>query len=798
MRLVFEQGEFAALHTHDGWSITCEGYDPRSLSHHETMFGLANGYVGVRATVEEGAHGEQPGTFFAGVYDTSEAANKNIVNAPNWIPISLRAEGTPITPIACEVLEFERHLDMANAMLLRRSRYRDAHGRETTLETYRFVSLASPHLAGAVVYVRPDNWSGTLRVETGIDASVRNAKEVSEQPLDYEGTDGPQQVRHLDLVDVCELDAGGPAIYVETRTRDAGIHLGIASALTVETPEGEDGCLTSSVAIDQSERLQEHTELTVRKGRWYGLRKYVAFHTTRDPETDASSLRGQAWRSLNDFLRGGMEAALVAHRARASELWAIAGTTIPDDLRAERGLRYNTFELLACYSGGDPDVSIGAKALGGEGYRGQVFWDTEAYLLPFYIFTNPVAARSLLMYRYNRLPAARENARKNGLNGAQFPWNSADTGQEDSTEEYVKTVRGDMEPWHPENMLHLNGTIAYGVEQYVRATGDEGFFTRYGAELIIETARMWASRVVFNEDAGRYEIRNVVGPDEYHTYVDNNFYTNVLARWNIRRALRAIEELDAVDFERSRALRARLGLDDREIRRMSDVAARIYLPVDETTGVAEQFEGYFELENLTIGGYDENNMPVWPAGFDVRTLAGAQLIKQADVIMTMFLLDEEFDDETIRRNYEYYLPRTMHKSTLSAGIYSIVALRLGEESEAYTSFIRTAEADLVDTQGSAWQGPHIASAGATWQAAHFGFAGLKVDNDGVLNIEPRLPARWNELSTGIVWRGVPLRITVRGYDVAVERMGSRSAAEETPAESGPVMIRVNGDAREIE
>lgn len=795
MRL--DKKELRALVYGQQWVVSRIGYDPDSLPHHETIFGLSNGYVGVRATIEEGAHGEQPGTFFAGVYDTSEAANKNIVNAPNWIPVSLRAEGTSINPVECEVLEFERHLDMANAVLLRRSRYRDPDGRETTVETYRFVSLASPHLGGVVLYVRPDNWSGTLEVESGIDASVRNAGEVSEQPLDYEGADGPQQVRHLDILDVSRFDAGAPAIYVETRTRDAGIHLGIASALTVETPEGEDGRLTRSVAIGPPERPQEHAELTVRKGRWYGVRKYVAFRTTRDPETHAGSLRGQASRSLSDFLQGGMEAALVAHRARASELWAIAGTTIPDDPRAERGLRYNTFELLTCYSGADPDVSIGAKALGGEGYRGQVFWDTEAYLLPFYIFTNPAAAQSLLMYRYNRLPAARENARKNGLNGAQFPWNSADTGREDSTEEYVKTVRGDMQEWHPENMLHPNGTIAYGVEQYVRATGDTGFFASYGAELIIEAARMWASRAVFNEDAGRYEIRNVVGPDEYHVYVDNNFYTNVLARWNIRRALRAIEELEALDGDHSRALLSRIGLSEPEVARMRDVAKRICVPVDEATGVAEQFEGYFELENLTIGGYDENSMPVWPEGFDVRTLAGTQLIKQADVIMTMFLLDEEFDDETIRRNYEYYLPRTMHKSTLSAGIYSIVALRLGEESEAYTSFIRTAEADLLDTQGSAWQGPHIASAGATWQAAHFGFAGLTVDNDGVLNIQPRLPSRWSELSTGIVWRGVPLRITVRGDDVAIERMSARSAAEETPAESGPVVIRVNGEAREI-
>jgi kojibiose phosphorylase len=761
------------------------------------MFGLSNGYVGVRATIEEGAHGEQPGTFFAGVYDTSEAANKNIVNAPNWIPVALRAEETPINPVACEVLEFERHLDMANAVLLRRSRYRDSHGRETTVEAYRFVSLASPHLAGAVLYVRPDNWSGTLGVESWIDASVRNAKEVSEQPLDYEGTDGPQQVRHLDLVDVSELDAGAPAIYVETRTRDAGIHLGIASALTIEMPEGDDGHSALSAFMEPPERPHQRADLTVRKGRWYGLRKYAAFHTTRDTRADAVALSGQVSRSLDDFVRGGMEAALAEHRARASELWAVAGTTISDDPRAERGLRYNTFELLACYSDRDPDVSIGAKALGGEGYRGQVFWDTEAYLLPFYIFTNPAAARSLLMYRYNRLPAARENARKNGLNGAQFPWNSADTGQEDSTEEYVKTVRGDMEVWHPENMLHPNGTIAYGVEQYVRATGDAEFFARYGAELIIETARMWASRAGLNEQAGRYEIHNVVGPDEYHTYVDNNFYTNVLARWNIRRALRAIEELDASDAQRSKALRRSLGLDDAEIARLRDVAGRIYLPVDEATGVAEQFEGYFELENLTIGGYDENSMPVWPEGFDVRTLAGTQLIKQADVVMTMFLLDEEFDDATIRRNYEYYLPRTMHKSTLSAGIYSIVALRLGEEAEAYTSFIRTAEADLVDSQGSTWQGPHIASAGATWQAAHFGFAGLKVDSDGVLNIEPRLPARWSELSTGIVWRGVPLRITVRGGDVSIERMSAGAAVQRTTGESHRVILRVNGDEREV-
>lgn len=799
--MTFDHQELNALTSNEPWTIQRSGYPGPNALTEETVLGLTNGYVGVRGTIEEGAPLELPGTFYAGVYDRSDAPTKNLVNAPNWVGLRFFSEGQGLDPVTATVVEFSRLLDMGNGLLMRRTIYRDTEERETLLEGYRFLSMADPHVAGVVMIVRPLNWAGRLRVESVINIDVTNLSEPTEPLPPPEGLGDQKRTNHLDIVETGFLD-DSDVPYVEVITRDNGTRIGTAAVLRASRLSSVEHCPVQRSVTTNNKQCLERLELEVARGTSYQIEKFVGSRTSNDLPGVSDSIRAQACRpqqvvaaasvkasvggSIKRSLDAGMPALLTDHRSALTSRWEKANIAIEGDDRADKALRYNVFQLICCYSGSNPEVSIGAKALGGEGYRGQVFWDTEAYLLPFYSFTNPDAAKSLLLYRYRRLDAARENAASSGYGGARFPWNSADTGKEESSASFDTNADGNLINWHADSMVHVVGAVAYGVEQYVRATADMGFLMECGAEMLIETARFWVSRAEYNENRRVYELRNVVGPDEYHLFVDNDFYTNALARWNIRRAIAVLNEIRACAPDAHKCLLERLGVTDEEKDTWYEVANGMYVPIDKTTGLAEQFDGYFSLRDLTIQEHDENNMPRWPQDLDIRHLKDTQIIKQADVIMAMYLLSNDFDQKTKRVNYEYYLRRTMHKSTLSASIYAIVALSLGEETDAYDHFVRTAEADLVDSQGNTWQGPHIASAGGTWQAAIFGFAGLRVEADGVLAIEPHLPNHWKAISFYIAWRGALLRVVVSGDQVEVSPASNNAGPES-------IVVRIFGE-----
>jgi kojibiose phosphorylase len=314
-------------------------------------------------------------------------------------------------------------------------------------------------------------------------------------------------------------------------------------------------------------------------------------------------------------------------------------------------------------------------------------------------------------------------------------------------------------------------------------TGDTAFFLNHGGEILLETARLWVSRSIYNEKLDLYEIRDVIAPDEYHLYIDNSFYTNVFARWNIQKALELLSDWQSNHPQALRKVSQAIGLSPQEIDLWTLVSSKLHIPMDGETGLAEQFEGYFQREDWTIAEYDGNAMPVWPRGLDIHRLSETQIIKQADVVLAMFLLGDEFDARTKRINYDYYSKRTMHKSTLSASIYSMMGLSLGDDSEAYRCFLRTANTDIKDTQGSTWEGIHIASTGGTWQAAVLGFAGLRVDAEGRLNFEPRLPRSWKQMTLRVFFRGSLLEIRICHRDTQVRLLES---------DTEEAMVTING------
>ncbi|MDQ4090731.1 MAG: glycoside hydrolase family 65, partial [Actinomycetota bacterium] len=437
------------------------------------------------------------------------------------------------------------------------------------------------------------------------------------------------------------------------------------------------------------------------------------------------------------------------HRRAWRDRWLDADVVVGGDGVAQRDLRFALYHLI---SAGDPEgdrASIGARALTGPGYRGHVFWDTEVFVLPFFVWTHPETARALLAYRHRTLPAARAKAARLGYQGALYAWESADTGEE-TTPEFVSLPDGTrltvLTGLHEH---HIAADVAWAVWQYWRVTGDDRFVEEMGAEIVLETARFWASRTTVDSD-GCQHICEVIGPDEYHEGVDDNAFTNMMARWNLRAA--------AALCERFPGVAERLGVTASDLDRWEEVADGLVELFDPATGLYEQFAGFFERENVRA-------VDLAPRPFTGEMVVGVdrlrttQVVKQADVLMLGIMLPEEVGDEVQRSNYRYYEPRTCHGSSLSPAMHALVAARMGDPDDALSYFHLAGGVDLDNRMGNAADGVHIATMGGLWQAAVFGFGGVRADGDAV-RIDPRLPASWDRLAFPIRWRGARIAVDV--------------------------------------
>lgn len=714
----------------------------------ETCFTLANGYMGVRGTFEEMYPQEEYGTFIAGIYNKSEAQVTEFVNAPYFFGLQLYVNGIQVDLQNSEILDFYRALDMKQGLLYKRFTVKDKRGQITKVEGYRFLSIVNRHLSGLHYDVTPQNYSGMITVESVMDGTMVNSK-----------NDPRKRVKHYHTRSIKPFQSQG--MYMEIATRDKDSRVGIASALTVS----KDGCnaVIARRRRELGEQAIEGIEAEVVQGQTIQVDKYVVVTTSRD--IAKSMLQSQSEKVLHDFAFQGMELTLAEQTNAYEQLWQGSDIQIEGDEDVEKAVRFNLFHLMNCSNPNDPQVSIGAKGMHGEGYNGHVFWDTEIFMLPFFTYTQPDAAKALLMYRYNLLNAARENAAMNGYRGAQYPWESADTGKEETPKwasDGVRIWTGDIE-------YHITADIAFGIWQYYRATDDREFFYNYGIEIFLETARFWSSRAEYNEDQDRYEINQVIGPDEFHEHVDNNLYTNYFAKWNLNKSMEILSSLKNEQPDIHDRIVSTVGVTDKELAKWRDVADKLYITINPDNPVMEQFEGYFNLKDLVITKYDHNNMPLWPDGVEPSPLNDYTLIKQADVIMLMHLMGEDFDLATKKANFNYYEKRTMHKSSLSPSFYCLMGLVVGDHSKAYDYMMCTAKVDLANNQGNAGNGLHAASTGGTWQAAVFGFGGMQIHPDGNIGFAPTwLPDHWKAYSFSIHWKGRLLKVNMTQSELKVE------------------------------
>ncbi|MGK5684059.1 glycoside hydrolase family 65 protein [Actinoplanes sp. URMC 104] len=765
------------------WLIRESGFDPLRANTFETLLTVGNGHLGTRGTLEEGWVGERSGTFLSGVYDSHDATVIDLVNAPDWLPLVVFVDGVRLDVETCETVEHERALDIRQGVLWRRTIFRDRRGRRTRIESLRFASLADRRLCAVRLEVTPEDHSSTITVESGIAGRRRNLDRL---PFYPEGTVFDPEVQwekwawsnHLRPVTV---DAADDMLYLETRTIAGGVSLGYAASLDAG-PEPLRRRLRLS-----AEHAEEQADFVVAAGETLRLDKLVTIVTSRNhPEP----VQRRCLETLQGHRRTGLDAALSANRQVWESMWNDCDCQVVGDPVATQAVRFGVYQLLIAANGEDPTVNIGAKSLTGEGYRGHVFWDTEILMLPFFIYTQPDTARSLLRYRHHTLPGAREVARESGFRGARFPWESADSGREECPR---YTTDGANRFWTRDEEVHVSADVAYGILTYVAATGDHDFLVDFGAEVLFETSRFWVSRVEHDPATDRYALKQVMGPDEFHSHVDNNAFTNRFAQWHLDQSVQLYEDLSAHHPQALRSIEAAIGLDGAEVRHWREVAERIILPIDPERELVEQFEGYFERKDVPITQWDANNMPRYPAGYHHFNCEDTMLLKQPDVVMLMYLLPDDFTAEVKRANFEFYEARTLHKSSLSPAIHAIMGIEVGDHDRALEYFYRSALVDLADNQGNTAYGIHIASAGGTWQTLVNGFGGLRLRH-GRLTFDPWLPEQWEEIRFRLRWRGNSLSAAIRQRDATFCLHGPAAATEEVVVAGAPLTLTANEPA----
>ncbi|MGW0558767.1 glycoside hydrolase family 65 protein [Streptomyces sp. NPDC002926] len=762
------------------WTWDYEGYDPGDERLRESMCTLGNGYFATRGAapecVADSVH--YPGTYVAGCYNrlTSEVAgrlveNEEMVNLPNWLPLRFRTgtgdDAAPwFTPDTVTLLDQRLSLDLRSGTLERHVRYEDAQGRRTLVRQLRLVHMAQPHLAALRTEFTAENWSGDIEVEAALDGAVTNA-----------GVDRYRQLNGDHLTHVRTGTCAADTVWLRCRTSTSGIRIGLASRTTVEGP------VTRTCDHLAELRAAQLLQLPLVQGRTTTVDKTVALHTSRDPAI-SDPLRS----SVDRVSRApGFNALLSSHRTAWRLLWRRAALDVAGE--AGRILRLHLFHVLQTLSPhtADLDVGVPARGLHGEAYRGHVFWD-ELFVLPYLNLHFPEVSRALLRYRHRRLEQACLAARDIGRTGALYPWQSGSDGREETQLLHLNPHSGRWLPDHSRLQHHVGSAVAYNVWQYCEASGDTEFLHTKGAEMLLQIARFWASSAAYDESLGRYRIRGVVGPDEYHDAypgaeepgLDDNAYTNVTAAWVLTRTL---DVLRALPEPRRRELFERTGLDGAELDCWEDVSRRLRVPFH--AGVISQFDGYGDLAELNWDAYTARYGDIRRLDRILEaegdTVNRYQASKQADVLMLGYLfspnelkelfrrLGHELDEQTWRDTVDYYLRRTSHGSTLSGLVHGCVLARV-RRAEAWKYCREALEGDIADLQGgTTGEGIHLGAMGGTLDLVQRGLTGLET-RSGALWLDPVPLPELSEYGFALRYRGhwgVRLRMRHGKLEVSV-------------------------------
>jgi len=783
-------------------TFSYDDFDPESEGLREALTSTGNGYFCTRGAAEWEDAGtvHYPGTYAHGcfnrettIFGGSPVLNEDLVNLPNWLVLKLRIEGDEAIRLDnVKLLSYRHDYDIRLAMVQRELRFRDRAGRETTLRSRRFVSMAHSHQAAIEFTFTPENWSGRAEVVSALDGRVTN--QMVERYQELEG-------RHLDPVSPRTF--GPETIALKSKTRQSNIY--IAEAARTRVFQAGEQMPVERTLHQMEDYIQQTLAFDVTAGEPVRVEKLVALFTSHDNAiTDTLTAAGRHVLRYPDYAE-----ALAEHQAAWAELWDVCDVELPHEPRVQLLLRFHTAHVLQVCSRHTArhDAGVPARGLNGEAYRGHVFWD-ELYVYPFLNFRLPEITRGLLMYRYRRLTEARSAAREAGYLGAMFPWQSGSDGTEETQVVHLNPLSGQWDADYSHNQRHVNAAIFYNAWQYYQATDDLEFLRDYGAELMLEIARFWASLAHYNPEHERYEIHGVMGPDEFHERypgaqddgLRNNAYTNVMVAWIAETAPRVLDLLPA---SRRAALRARLGLTDDELRTWQDMSRRMFVPF-HGEDVISQFEGYADLEELDWERYRAEHDNIQRLDRILKAEGDDpdryQLTKQADAVMLFFLFPPDelrrlfeqlgyaHDPDMARRTVEYYDQRTSHGSTLSLITHAGVLAALDPES-SWERFMAALESDVGDVQGGTTkEGIHMGVMSGTLDLLQRSYLGCSV-RDGVLHFEPRLVDRLDGLVFSMQFRKTSIRISVKGVELTVLARAEGFRA--------PVRIAVGDQVREL-
>jgi trehalose/maltose hydrolase-like predicted phosphorylase len=721
-----------------GWVLRHEGYSVLSESAVESRFALSNGFLGMRASraISRGPTwlswlgyirwASWPRCYVAGLFDrpNTEPPVPALVPVADWSRVRIVLDGKPQLLSSGEIVEGARILDMRRGVLLSELSHRTRDDIVVSGNELRLLSMADRATGLQLLRFSLDRDGVDVRLEASFGMSGL----------------GMEPIR-------LDRDLGA----WRTEGTNKGVAMAGSAALRLNG---------QPLVPDRPFSLRWVWQWQSVAGQYIELDRIVAVARADRAEVDPV---GGAEKALARSTTLGWRAVLAQHEAAWDERWRAGDVIIEGDHDVQQALRFAVYHLTGAANPEDEHVSVGARALTGDAYFGHVFWDTETYLLPFYTAVWPEAARAMLMYRFHTLPAARGKAAAIGCRGALYAWESADTGEETTPERVVGPDGAIIDILTGKMEQHISADIAYAVWQYWRITADDEFFLQSGAEILLETARFWASRAVAEND-GKRHIRHVIGPDEYHEDVDDNAFTNVMARWTIARALEATDMMKQRWPDRAAALCDKLALGDDEFTDWHDAVEHIVSGMDQALGIYEQFAGFHELEPIDLSLYADRKVPIDVVIGRERT-SRSQVVKQADVVALLALLPEEFPGDTAGKNFRYYERRCAHGSSLSAGLHALVAARLGDSPMALRFLHQAAAADLEFDPNSAG-GIRIAGLGGVWQAVVLGFAGLLLEHDRI-SLDPRLPPHWRSMAFTVRWRGRSVEIGITGKAVRV-------------------------------
>jgi len=741
--------DYPSIYPSNRWQICEDFFSPQHMMLNETIFALGNGYIGIRGSFEEGFKQKTirsvDGIYLNGFYESvpiphaekgyGYALNtQTMLNVTDSKIIELYLEYERFDMDSGTVLDYNRTLDMAKGHMTRTVRWKSPQGREVLIEITRVVSFSERHVLAVQYRVRPLNFSGPITINSVLDGAVDNHTHEEEDPRFSASLGG------LGLTTTGIMAEANGAILTQ-ETRRSGLSLACAMENKVI---GSKPVETGSEQTGQQALVRFKFDAV--KDQWITLEKYVSYYTSLDyPQPD---LPGLAQETAARVKEKGFNQLLKEQEKHLDKYWKAIGLEIDGGLKAEQGLRFNLFHLLQA-AGSDGKTGIAAKGLTSEGYDGHYFWDTEIYMVPFFAAVMPEQARKMLEYRYTILDHARSRAVDlSHKKGALYPWRTI-AGEEGSSYYPAGTAQ-----------YHINAAIAYAISKYIEITGDYSFMVECGAEIIFETARLWEDLGAYIPAKGNCFCYNeVTGPDEYTALVNNNCYTNLMARWHLQYAVetaRYMQEKYPSDYQQ---LSDEILLQVKEINAWEKAAAAMYIPYDQKLQVHPQDDSFFEKEIWDFKNTPPEKYPLL-LHFHPLVIYRYQVCKQPDVILGQLLLGSQFSLEQKKRDYQYYEPITTHDSSLSPSIFSVAASELGYYKDAYYFFKLVTRLDLDNIFGDTHYGVHMANMAGSWLCLVHGFGGMRTDGES-LNFNPYLPEGWKFYRFNINYRSNHISVEVK-------------------------------------